>query len=650
MPLSLGGKVLFAVTLSCAAALGGEAGGAPATAPAAPAPSPYTHPAGWKRLLITMTSPEDSVRAVGIAQAFERTGARSWEGWLPEGAWLRVEIRSAGTRYSDINCQLLPYEGQENLFLKADGRELLAAGKEAGPWETVAYDFGHGCGDKEIAPLLPGMKEVKSVSLGYAPFEFMSKPEDAKAVLRRLNPRAVVFDVADQKCGFDQLAMLPNLKAMRVFIGREALPGLRALPGLVALDLSGGYVDSVEFLPGLPNLTWLDLEGTVKDVAPVAALRNLRGLSLDGCGEADDWGILKGMSKLEALSWLTGAGSPGKPGRLAVLENLPELTGLTAFLPDLPADGGALRKMKKLSVLRASLPDETLKALGEAGVLANLRYLGLWSGGEKLSGIKGLGNVRTFEKIMAGGLKTDWFKELPALERLKLQFLRDAEFQELAALGALRNLTSLELSTVQITGLEPLKESTRLRLLRVEGSQLKDGRLPDGLGGLERLELGSGGLERIEGLRGSDKLESLVIESGATKLTDIKFLANVRGLRHLRLAGLAVENLDALAPLGKLEVLELCDCPKLRSLDALRSTGDLRVLSLRYQCPLVTAVDALSGLGKLEIVNLAGTSVTNLQPLVGLKSIKRLGLPLKVKGCDPRPFWKTHPGCRTSTD
>jgi len=431
-----------------------------------PAPAPSDHPAGWKRLTVTLPAPNDSVQAVAIPDAFERCAPSTWTGWLPAGGWLKITVGH--------QCQCLRYEGQARLFIKDQDPLLLARDSEQGDWKTVGLVLEGARDKKEPAAPLEPLPDLKSVSL-----QRVAGRAIYTDLLKRLNPEAVtgcrVPDVPTMG-----LAALGRLRAACLTEGSmvsDPYDVLKDLDKLEALDLSacsGGEL--IEPLAGLTGLLYLDVSASrfghmrkpVSDLTSLAGMARLRALNLQGMGGKNvDWSALKQLVNLESLAWIPDAESQRKYA--GVLESLPNLTCLRICGLAVSADGRPLRGLKRLTVLQApTMPAEALRALADAGTLSHLRVLGWWPDDPgKLAGWGGLPELGSLELAAFGGLKdVRWLSGSPRLEHLRVRFLKgDAELRLLREAGALDGLLSLDLSDCGATSLAPLDDLAKLRLL-----------------------------------------------------------------------------------------------------------------------------------------------------------------------------------------
>lgn len=141
-------------------------------------------------------------------------------------------------------------------------------------------------------------------------------------------------------------------------------------------------------------------------------------------------------------------------------------------------------------------------------------------------------------------------------------------------------------------------------------------------------------------------LEELYVSYGYDREIDLSFLAEMKNLKGLYLAGCNLKNVDFLGDLPQLERLSLYHSPledlavlaKLTDLVELAIAGNSGARNLEVIGTLAKMEDLglqecgiedisfLSGLKELRGVNLNDNAVTDLSPLAGLTKLERLGL------------------------
>jgi Leucine-rich repeat (LRR) protein len=179
----------------------------------------------------------------------------------------------------------------------------------------------------------------------------------------------------------------------------------------------------------------------------------------------------------------------------------------------------------------------------------------------------------------------DFLKDAPQLTGLELYGLdRISEFGPLVEQGRLQ---SLSLSNCQsLTDLESLPPLGGLTDLHLRRSQLTCG-LPDLISAAPKL--------RTLDLQFSDWVDSLTSLSslalsqltlwGCRNVTDLRPIANQKGIMYLDLEGTGISDLSALCGLQRLDTLWLRDCSQVRDIEPLRNLLRLRLLHLEGVAP-----------------------------------------------------------------
>lgn len=189
--------------------------------------------------------------------------------------------------------------------------------------------------------------------------------------------------------------------------------------------------------------------------------------------------------------------------------------------------------------------------------------------------------------------------------------------------------------------LEGLAAFTGLEKLTIGGSDLTDIRALANLKGIKSLTLEySNEVKDFSVLSVMSWLEELSIESEGIK--DIGFVKNMPGLVSFALDGAQILNVDSLTDLTSLKSLSLTDCGEVRDLSAVSGLTGLEELRLEvpYNCPQpdlsaltglkkltvdgMDTVNYLAGMGNLEELNLEWVTIDSTAPFTGLGSLKKL--------------------------
>ena len=124
------------------------------------------------------------------------------------------------------------------------------------------------------------------------------------------------------------------------------------------------------------------------------------------------------------------------------------------------------------------------------------------------------------------------------------------------------------------------------------------------------------------------------LELAAPTSRDLGALQNLSGLRILSTSnGSRLESFAGIENLRRLQLLSSSNTPKLASIDVIGSLADLRILFLAggmYKPIRIPSLRPLSSLDRLLKLVLSNVRVDegSLGPLAGLKSLRRLSLPL----------------------
>lgn len=189
----------------------------------------------------------------------------------------------------------------------------------------------------------------------------------------------------------DSMSTITGIKSLSILdldhctkVTDKGIKYLTALPRLRALTLtSTGITDkSADYLRAMPSLEFVFLEGTRitnAGLAPIAELKNLRGLFVRDCGSIDGSGIAMVCRAMPQLERMSMGGPALKEGDFIPLQSLEKLQVLNLYNCAIgPEDLKAIGTLKNLSILYIShgLFDDS--ALPYLYGLKKLRGIGLW--------------------------------------------------------------------------------------------------------------------------------------------------------------------------------------------------------------------------------------------------------------------------------
>ena len=262
--------------------------------------------------------------------------------------------------------------------------------------------------------------------------------------------------------------------------------------------------------------------------------------------------------------------------------------------------------------------------------LSNLRSLyiqGCWPEAD-------IAAVGELAELFSLNLSTCNVPVLPSLAKLKqLRYMELSgnvpDISGLAGAGGLRHL--LMVSCHQVTDISPLAELTELRELGLfTCSKVTDLSPLAGLRLVRRLVVsGAKGVTDVSALAGMTDLRTLVLWS-CEDLRDLSALSHLTELEGLSLASCGVEDLAPIAQLGRLDELSINKCRNLRSLPDPADWPSLARVFLR-DCPELADISALSGAPMLtELVMTGCPKIASLEPLADLPFLTDLTL----TGCE----------------
>ncbi|SFC91656.1 leucine-rich repeat domain-containing protein [Ruminococcus albus] len=174
---------------------------------------------------------------------------------------------------------------------------------------------------------------------------------------------------------------------------------------------------------------------------------------------------------------------------------------------------------------------------------------------------------------------------------------------DISSIDFLTNMPKLNVLTLDVRNikdLSPIGSCTELQHLELIGEEYDDLKFLESLNSLKWLTISGNGFKDIEPIRHKNTIEILRIYSNT--LEDISALSGMKNIY-----GLTIHS------------NELSDCTPLSS-----CTG-LKYLSLSG-CEKIDSLDFLDGMDGLEEIHLKGTSVTNFEPLLDLKSLDEVAV------------------------
>ncbi|NVK13306.1 MAG: leucine-rich repeat domain-containing protein [Rhodobacteraceae bacterium] len=311
---------------------------------------------------------------------------------------------------------------------------------------------------------------------------------------------------------------------------------------------------------------------------------------------------LQELAQFQHLTDLSLIAEPGYQG-LVDLSPLAQLASLQKLaLVGLTVSGltplTGLPELRRLSLDSVHAPDFT-----PLTQMTALEHLSIWGIGEvtDLSFLRGYTRLQSLNIAGTGVTDLTPLEGVATLENL-LAF--NTGISDLAPLAA-ANLRVVWISGCPVQSLAPLAASSRLEMLRADGTRAQS----------------------LEGLQ--DKLALHTVVLTGSRVTDLSPLAGSRRLAELDLADTRVQDL---APLSNLTLLRklILDGTPVSSLEPLAGS------SLRELSAIGTAVTSLAPvrhMQELKELGISGTGIRDLQPLEGLKNLsilRAVGLPQDI--------------------
>ncbi len=589
----------------------------------------------WKWVRIHMDLPNDEVEAVGIRNAFRRIGASLWEGFIPVGSWLHLNIKRnemIGTtskkvlRHSNF---LLRYDGSpEWKLLLKEKKKLYRITQESG--EQRPQLIGLRLHPRAMNGKRVPIKYEQILSENLAPEgvsvdlawgeteEFAEKfthPVSGMTIdalhskpfvthMDQLKPKAILFyEDGELMADVAKIAELECLYIRRFSNSKDIPPtaeqfaALSQAPNLRTFDFHFGDIPvrSFRFLDELNQVKWLYLRGVFRNPSP-----NQR--------EGGPYPIeIPHLTGLEALSFDRGA-------RLRI----------TNFDPD---------KLQGLHSLQ--LPSESLKLdlpLFQLPKLCSMSMDGLGDGFDNRDGERDIYRAKVRDLLES--------KTLPNLRQIDHAQVFDA-----SALPHLQHL-SLERPEEFLEAMT-LERSTSLTWLSSMYSSFDEEEL-----------------EKMAGAKAFERVEFLHLDRPRTESLDS--IANFPGLRGLSIFGYsshavtfdyvnlhALPNLDCLF-LDGVKISNIIGIPDHRNLRYLRLEHCNEIQSLEDEggepepnqslvsvfinfCRSLTNINAFSELENVRSFHLNGCKAIPIESVQEvIQELRQLDYYLGPNGQDPQ--------------
>lgn len=329
---------------------------------------------------------------------------------------------------------------------------------------------------------------------------------------------------------------------------------------LTKLDLRENNISNLDALSGLTELSWLCLwNNEIEDVAALLPLNKLTYLDLDD-NNVSNMAPLAGLENMEEL-WL----SSNEPKNLNFLSSLPKLRRLGLKEIELTEENVdtlcKLTTLEELAIERNDISVEWLEKLQEAlpdcTITHDEPYYTFTVGDTEYKS-------NDTDSISASGAELDTLDGIEHFKNLTSLNISSNQITDLSPLAPLSKLYYLDASNVYSTGgnrfadLSPLAGLTELRSLSLLKAGVTDISALSSLTNLTELILGFNEIGNISPLSGLTNLETLSLEGNG--VADISALSNLHSLSYLGLTDNPVSDLTPLYGLSNLRELYISGC------------------------------------------------------------------------------------------
>lgn len=276
--------------------------------------------------------------------------------------------------------------------------------------------------------------------------------------------------------------------------------------------------------------------------------------------------------------------SDGDEGSLRCLRHLDQLRVLDLSHSDISrVEGLELCPRLEIVILKGCANIESLSCLGDCPALREL--VGSQSGVYDLAGLSRsrslaslslfgchnmvdvgvAGFIPTLQELFASESSVDTIAGLEMSTSLRRISLRYCDITQLAPLGSLEALGTLNISCTPITSVGALSTCSALHDLDVSGcAQLRDLSPLARLLHLQRIQADESGVQNVSGLEASQSLRVLSL-SNCLSLTDVGMLGQCAQLEKLVLGSSSVRRISGLQHSLSLSVIDISFCKQLET-------------------------------------------------------------------------------------
>lgn len=232
---------------------------------------------------------------------------------------------------------------------------------------------------------------------------------------------------------------------------------LTKLSYLQSLEINGQTFDSLRFLTALTDLTELKLINCrfqTEDLAVIAALPNLKRLTLSDCGLS----TVSGLDNAQNLEYLDLSNN--------TIRNLDPLSNLMK-LQEINLCHNALTGLNALSVLtnleKLDVSYNSLTSIAPIATCTKLNYLN--ANHNELSGLGAINNLPALSYLAANNNALSDISALGSSVTLKELHVASNEITDISFLSALSNLEILDFSSNNVTALPTWSGDCKLRTI-----------------------------------------------------------------------------------------------------------------------------------------------------------------------------------------
>jgi hypothetical protein len=295
----------------------------------------------------------------------------------------------------------------------------------------------------------------------------------------------------------------------------------------------------------------------------------------------------------------------------------------------------ALFEIDELKISKGILQENcmNLESLSPVKRLKNLKTLAIE--GTDIEELGPISNLKNLESLQISGTKIRNISAIRNLLKLKVFHALSSSVQDLSPLSQLKNLEEVYFSNNKLNvDLSPIAFLENIRRLAIGSTNFpvtqKEVNYLSNFKKLEKLSLTTKGLISLFPLKNSSSLKLLRLEGDSLDREAISIIAKMRELCELSIK-FHSPNINSLQPVSNLYSLETLTIhsQEINSLEPLSKLINLRWLSI--ESGNFSSLEPLSKLSNLEGLNIQHTNVSILKPILCLKKLKNIfctGTPL----------------------